>query len=154
MSLRITGATSLRVLRQLRHDPRTLGLIVFVPCLLITLLKYVFWTVLSSARSAGRWWGSSLVSMFVVTSITMLRERTTGTLERLMTMPLSKLDLLLGYAAAFGLVAVVQAGLVRRSPSACSGGRGRRDVGRDRARVRECRAGDGPGAVRVRLRPQ
>jgi ABC-2 type transport system permease protein len=48
----------------------------------------------------------------VVTSITMLRERTTGTLERLMTMPLAKLDLLLGYGAAFALVAVVQAGVV------------------------------------------
>jgi ABC-2 type transport system permease protein len=47
--------------------------------------------------------------MFLVTSITMLRERTTGTLERLMTMPLAKLDLLLGYGLAFGLIAVVQA---------------------------------------------
>jgi ABC-2 type transport system permease protein len=49
------------------------------------------------------------VLMFVITSITMLRERTTGTLERLMTLPLSKLDLLLGYGLAFGLVAAVQA---------------------------------------------
>lgn len=46
--------------------------------------------------------------MFIVTSITTLRERTTATLERLMTMPLAKLDLLFGYAIAFGLVAVVQ----------------------------------------------
>jgi ABC-2 type transport system permease protein len=48
-------------------------------------------------------------SMFVVTSIAMLRERTTGTLERLMTLPLAKLDLLLGYALAFSLVATAQA---------------------------------------------
>jgi ABC-2 type transport system permease protein len=47
--------------------------------------------------------------MFLVTSIAMLRERTTGTLERLMTLPLAKLDLLLGYAIAFALLAVVQA---------------------------------------------
>jgi ABC-2 type transport system permease protein len=46
--------------------------------------------------------------MFLVTSITMLRERTTGTLERLMTLPLAKSDLLAGYAVAFGLLAAVQ----------------------------------------------
>ena len=43
-------------------------------------------------------------TMFVVTSITMLRERTTGTLERLMSLPLAKLDLLFGYAIAFALI--------------------------------------------------
>jgi ABC-2 type transport system permease protein len=46
--------------------------------------------------------------MFIVTSITTLRERTTATLERLMTMPIAKLDLLFGYAIAFGVVAVLQ----------------------------------------------
>ena len=113
MSLRITIATARRVLRQLRHDPRTVGLIVFVPCILITLLKYVFLGSSVFDRIGGPLVGLfPLTSMFVVTSITVLRERTTGTLERLMTMPLSKLDLLLGYAAAFALVAAVQAGLV------------------------------------------
>src|SRR6187455_2058570 len=52
------------------------------------------------------------ITMFLVTSITMLRERTSGTLERLMTLPLSKIDLLAGYGIAFALVAVVQATLV------------------------------------------
>jgi ABC-2 type transport system permease protein len=49
-----------------------------------------------------------MTSMFLVTSITMLRERTSGTLERLLTMPMGKLDLLLGYALAFALLAGVQ----------------------------------------------
>jgi ABC-2 type transport system permease protein len=49
------------------------------------------------------------VIMFLVTSIAMLRERTTGTLERLLTTPLGKLDLLFGYGIAFGLMAAVQA---------------------------------------------
>ena len=49
------------------------------------------------------------ITMFLVTSIAMLRERTTGTLERLMTMPLAKLDLLAGYGIAFALLASVQA---------------------------------------------
>src|SRR6185437_9062252 len=50
-----------------------------------------------------------LVSMFLVTSIAMLRERTTGTLERLMSMPLAKLDLLAGYGIAFAALSVLQA---------------------------------------------
>ena len=50
--------------------------------------------------------------MFLVTSITMLRERTTGTLERLMTLPLAKLDLLAGYGIAFALVAALQGAVV------------------------------------------
>jgi len=113
VSPRVTGATALRVLRQLRHDPRTLVLIVAVPCVLITLLKYVFGDSNVFDRIGGPLVGIfPLVSMFVVTSITMLRERTSGTLERLMTMPLAKLDLLLGYAGAFALVAAVQASLV------------------------------------------
>src|SRR4029450_4454615 len=53
-----------------------------------------------------------LVSLFLVTSITMLRERVSGTLERLMAMPIAKLDLLLGYGIAFAAVAAVQAVLV------------------------------------------
>ncbi len=114
MSVSGIPATTLRVLAQLRRDPRTLLLIVGVPCLLETLLKEIF---------AGRPFvfqhvGGPLlglfpfVSMFVVTSVTMLRERTSGTLERLMTMPIGKLELLAGYATAFALVAVVQAVVV------------------------------------------
>jgi ABC-2 type transport system permease protein len=47
--------------------------------------------------------------MFLVTSVTTLRERSSGTLERLLAMPMGRLDFLLGYAVAFGLVAAVQA---------------------------------------------
>ena len=114
MSLRATLATTLRVLTQLRRDPRTIGLIVGVPILLVTLLRFVF---NDDDRIFDRIGGPLLgifpfISMFVVTSVTMLRERVTGTLERLMTMPLAKLDLLLGYALAFALMAVVQASAV------------------------------------------
>ena len=50
-----------------------------------------------------------LVVMFVVTSIATLRERTVGTLDRLMTMPMSKLDFIIGYAIAFSILAILQA---------------------------------------------
>jgi ABC-2 type transport system permease protein len=113
MSLRVTGATAHRVLLQLRHDPRTVALLLVVPCVLVTLVKYVFYDSPVFDRIGGPMLGIfPLISMFLVTSIAMLRERTTGTLERLLTMPLAKLDLLLGYAGAFALVAAVQALLV------------------------------------------
>jgi ABC-2 type transport system permease protein len=114
MSLRATGATAARVLAQLRRDPRTVVLLLGVPVGLVTLLKYLFADEpLVFQRIGGPLLGLfPFVSMFVVTSITMLRERTSGTLERLMTLPLAKLDLLVGYAAAFAVVAAVQAALV------------------------------------------
>lgn len=113
MSLAAT-ATSARVLRQLRRDPRTVALLLLVPCLLVALLKYLF---VDRPEVFDRIGAPLLglfpfVAMFLVTSITMLRERTTGTLERLMTLPLSKLDLLAGYGLAFALAAAVQAVLV------------------------------------------
>ena len=113
MSSRITLATAARVLRQLRRDHRTLALVLVVPPALLTLFKYVF----DGQGATFDRIGPPLVgifpfvSMFLVTSIAMLRERTTGTLERLMSMPLAKLDLLLGYGLAFAAVAVVQASL-------------------------------------------
>ena len=111
MSARVTIATAMRVLRQLRRDPRTIALVFVVPPLLLTLIRYVFdGQPQTFDRIGGPLVGIfPFVLMFVITSITMLRERTTGTLERLMTLPLSKLDLLAGYGLAFGLVAAVQA---------------------------------------------
>jgi ABC-2 type transport system permease protein len=108
-----TLATSVRVLRQLRHDPRTIALVLLVPPVLLTLFRYVFdGQPETFDRIGGPMVGLfPFISMFLVTSIAMLRERTSGTLERLMSMPIAKLDLLLGYALAFALVAAVQATL-------------------------------------------
>jgi ABC-2 type transport system permease protein len=114
VSARVTWAVALRVLAQLRRDPRTLLLVVGVPCVLETLLEQIF----HDRSEVFQHVGAPLlglfpfVTMFLVTSITMLRERVTGTLERLMTLPLGKLDLLAGYGIAFGALAVVQAGVV------------------------------------------
>jgi ABC-2 type transport system permease protein len=110
MNARIARATAARVLRQLRHDRRTLALVFLVPSLLLALFRYVFpGQEATFDRVGGPLVGIfPFVSMFLVTSIAMLRERTSGTLERLMSMPLAKLDLLLGYGAAFAAVAAVQ----------------------------------------------
>lgn len=113
MSLRATSATARRVALQLRHDHRTLALLLVVPCVLVTIMRFVFDDGGTFDRIGGPLLGVfPLLSMFLVTSIAMLRERTSGTVERLLTMPVGKLDILVGYAAAFAAVAVVQAALV------------------------------------------
>ena len=114
MSRRATRATALRVLAQLRRDPRTIALLVVVPCVLVFLVHELFVDRPKVFQEVGvpLLGLFPLISMFLVTSITMLRERTTGTLERLMTMPLEQADLLFGYGAAFALVAAVQATIV------------------------------------------
>ena len=107
-------ATALRVLMQLRHDHRTIALVLVVPLVLMTLVESLFHANPSEFDRLGAPMLGlfPLIVMFLITSIAMLRERTGGTLERLMTMPLTKLDLLGGYGAAFGLVGAVQAALV------------------------------------------
>ena len=109
----LAGATAGRVLTQLRHDPRTIAMMVAVPAVLMILLRYVVSNPPLLNRVAPEYIGVfPFVIMFIVAAITTQRERARGTLERLMAMPLGKLDLLAGYGIAFGLVACVQVALV------------------------------------------
>lgn len=110
----MTLSVAARVLRQLRHDPRTIALVLIVPCMLEFILQQLFGRDSPVFQQVGTPLLGlfPFVTMFLITSITMLRERTSGTLERLMAMPLHKLDLLAGYALAFALLAAVQATLV------------------------------------------
>ena len=112
--LRMTFATAGRILRQLSHDHRTVALIFVVPCLLMALLRWLFSEdLVTFDRIAPALLGVfPFVIMFIITSITTLRERTSGTLERLMVSPISKLDLVFGYMIAFGLLATLQALIV------------------------------------------
>lgn len=111
--LRVTLATTRRILQQLSHDHRTLAMIFVVPCLLLSLLAWLF----SNNERMFDQLGPSLLAifpmiiMFLITSIATLRERTSGTLERILTTPIAKVDILLGYALAFGILAVIQASL-------------------------------------------
>ncbi|MFL6125265.1 ABC transporter permease [Actinophytocola sp.] len=109
MNVTFALATARRILTQLRHDRRTVVMMILVPSLLLILLRYVFNSERAfSAAAPALLAVFPFAIMFIVTSITTLRERTTATLERLMTLPIGKFDLLFGYAIAFGLVAVVQ----------------------------------------------
>ena len=106
-----TGATAARVIRQLLHDPRSIALLFIVPPVLITILKYVFQGQTQTFdHIAPMLLGIfPLVMMFLITSIGTLRERTSGTLDRLMVSPIHKADFIFGYAVAFSAVAFIQA---------------------------------------------
>jgi ABC-2 type transport system permease protein len=112
MTPRITLAVAGRVLTQLRRDHRTAAMLLVLPCLLISLM---WWMFEDSFGDPFDRFGPALLAMFpfivmfLVTSVTTLRERSSGTLERLLAMPMGRLDFLLGYAVAFGLVAALQA---------------------------------------------
>jgi ABC-2 type transport system permease protein len=109
----LAAATAHRVLRQLRHDPRTIAMMLVVPSVMMILLRYVLSNPLLLDRIGPEYIGVfPFVIMFIVAAITTQRERARGTLERLMAMPLGRLDLLAGYAMAFGLMACVQVTLV------------------------------------------
>lgn len=116
MNLHIYAAGTTRILRQLRADRRTVAMILLVPSLLMVLL-YFLYQDFPTAPGAPPLFDRVAVSMlgilpfvvmFLITSIAMQRERSSGTLERLLTTPMSKLDLLAGYASAFSLAAILQ----------------------------------------------
>lgn len=110
MSPRLTTLTALRVLRQVSHDHRTAAMLLVVPPVLIGLLAWIFQGTPVFDRIGAPLLGVfPFVVMFLVTSVATLRERRSGTLERLLTTPLAKADLIGGYALAFGALAVVQA---------------------------------------------
>lgn len=116
MNLLMMLATTRRVLDQLRHDRRSVALILVVPTLLLTAVYFLFENETlppGVPRTFDRVGLMMLaifpfVVMFLVTSITMLRERTSGTLERLLTTPIHKADLLFGYGLAFSIMAALQ----------------------------------------------
>lgn len=111
LSTTLTLVTAGRVLSQLRRDPRTLALVLVMPCVLLWLFSEVFAaTPAVFQQVAPVMLGVfPFIAMFLVTSVAMVRERTSGTLERLLTTPIAKADLVLGYGLAFGVLALVQA---------------------------------------------
>lgn len=106
-----TFATAGRVLRQLSHDPRSIALMLVAPSLLVGLFAWLF----SDQEGVFDQFGGAILAlfpfivMFLITSITTLRERKSGTLERLMTTPIGKPDFIAGYGLAFGIMATLQA---------------------------------------------
>lgn len=110
MSPHLTLATAGRILRQIVRDRRTIALVVVAPLLIITLLYYLF-DEQQPMVSGLMLYGITIFPitlMFLLTAIATVRERISGTLERLMTTPVGRGDILFGYALAFGLLATIQ----------------------------------------------
>jgi ABC-2 type transport system permease protein len=112
-------ATTARILRQLVADHRSMAMIVLVPTLIITLMYFMFSEVPRPPGAPSPFNNACLIMlgvfplvvMFLITSITMQRERVSGTLERILTTPLRRFDLLAAYGTAFSVAAAVQAAL-------------------------------------------
>src|ERR1700756_3808603 len=110
-------ATTTRILRQLAGDHRTVAMMLLVPSLIITLMYFMFQNVPSRPGAPSAFNNACLILlgvfpllvMFLITSITMQRERASGTLERILTTPLRRLDLLNAYGTAFSIAAAAQA---------------------------------------------
>jgi len=113
MHPKLAIATARRVMQQLSHDLRTIALLFVVPSVLLGLLAWIYKdTPVFDAIGAPLLCIFPFLMMFIVTSVTTLRERSSGTLERLLAMPIGRLDILLGYAMTFGLIAIAQAAIV------------------------------------------
>jgi ABC-2 type transport system permease protein len=111
------AATTARILRQLAADHRSMAMILLVPSMVITLMYFMFGTAPHLSGGPTPFNGACLILlglfplllMFLITSITMQRERASGTLERILTTPLRRLDLLAAYGSAFSIAAAAQA---------------------------------------------
>ena len=114
MNLIRVFASAKRVLLQLKHDRRSMALIIVAPCLLMTILKYVYWSQPQVFQQvAGSLLGVfPMLVMFLITSVATLRERTSGTLERILISPVTKFEFIIGYAIAFGIASAIQAIIV------------------------------------------
>lgn len=110
----MTLAIAARVARQLRHDPRTLALVTFVPSILAWLVHQIFdgEEPISSQVEMTLLAMFPLLLMFLLTAVATVRERSSGTLERLMAAPIHKVDVIGGYALAYGALAIVQTSLL------------------------------------------
>ncbi len=112
-------ATTGRILRQLAGDHRSVAMILVVPSLIITLMYFMFKDAPHPPGTPSPFNNACLIMlgvfplivMFLITSITMQRERVSGTLERILTTPLRRLDLLAAYGTAFSIAAAAQATL-------------------------------------------
>jgi ABC-2 type transport system permease protein len=112
-------ATTGRILRQLAGDHRSVAMILVVPSFIITLMYFMFSNAPHRPGAPSPFNNACLIMlgvfplivMFLITSITMQRERVSGTLERILTTPLRRLDLLAAYGTAFSIAAAAQATL-------------------------------------------
>ena len=100
---------AVRIIHQLIRDRRTMALIVVVPLVVMTLIGLSF-----PASNVLDYIAPALLATlalffsFLLTGISFLRERSQGTMERLMASPVSRLDVVVGYLFGFFIFALTQ----------------------------------------------
>ncbi len=102
-----------RVIRQLIRDRRTMVLIILVPVVIMGIISASFpeesvLDYIAPAMIATL----ALFFSFLLTGISFLRERSQGTLERLMASPVTRLDVVVGYLFGFFLFALAQTSII------------------------------------------
>ncbi|MFB6359857.1 MAG: ABC transporter permease, partial [Halobacteriales archaeon] len=95
-----------RILLTLRGDRRTLGLVVVMPAFIIYLFSEVF--PVAEPVAPVLLGVFVFVLTYILTAIGFLRERTAGTLERVLVSPISRTGIVVGYVVGFGVLAAVQ----------------------------------------------
>ncbi len=110
MSVDRTVAIALRIVLQITRDRRSVALIIVAPVVVMALVGFSF----SGQRAVLDRVAPALIGVFgffftfLLTGVSFLRERAQGTLERLLTTPVGRADILVGYLLGFLVFAGIQ----------------------------------------------
>ncbi len=109
--MRVT-AVIIRILRQFVRDKRTLGLMIVAPMLILALMNVVFAEEVFDNIAPFLIVFFVFFFVFLIAGVSFLRERTSGTLERLMATPIKRWELVIGYVAGFGIFTLIQSSII------------------------------------------
>ena len=107
-------AITWRIIRQLTRDHRSIALIFIAPLIVMSLIGFSFQNqpiVLNRAAPAIIA-TMSLVFIFMLTGVSFLRERSEGTLDRLLVTETNRVDVIVGYMFGFLVFALIQSTLI------------------------------------------
>lgn len=113
-----TKAITKRLINQIRHDRRTVALVIVAPLILLTLIYFVL-TQNDTANVSGS--GNQFDNMgapitgllvffftYLIAGINFLSERTSGALEKLLSTPVRRREIIIGYVIGFSVLALIQ----------------------------------------------
>ena len=110
MSIDRTLAIAVRIVSQIARDHRSVALIIVAPIIVMSLVGFSFADQrdILNRIAPGLIGVFALFFVFLLTGVSFLRERSQGTLERLLTTPVGRADILAGYLLGFLLFAGIQ----------------------------------------------
>ena len=103
-------ALALRVIKQILGDKRTIAMMLLAPILILTL--FATGTATETIFDNYAYIFLSIIAfflIFIVSGMALVRERVTGTLERMLMTPVTRTGIVTGYALGYGLFAAIQA---------------------------------------------